>query len=96
MSYLILDDAAKKRLVESGTLFLKAFHDANDNDPNGLESASRRGHLGGFRAAIKAIGGERGLAEIMDTIENRTGLWIPHKGPVHDDGTYTFAGGAAD
>ena len=39
----MLDNITKKRHVEHGRNLLERFHEATDNNPNGLESLSWRG-----------------------------------------------------
>jgi hypothetical protein len=81
----MLNTEKKKQLVEHGTRLLKAFHDANDRNPNGLESASWRGRFAEFRSTIGIVAGPGAASEVLEILREENG--IPHVGPVMDDGT---------
>jgi len=83
----VLDATTKKQAVEELARLLKAFHEAEAKNEGGLESVSRRGHLGGFRFALGIIVGRNATSEILETVRNETGLHFPHVGPVADDGS---------
>jgi hypothetical protein len=81
----MLDATRKQRVVEHGKFLLERFHAANEKNPDGLEAASWRGRLGGFRAAIDILEGRRATSELMEILRQHAP--IPHVGPVYDDGS---------
>lgn len=81
------DTATKERLLESGELFLRTFHEEHTRDPLSSQANYWRGRLAGLRTAIEAIGGRQVLSEILQLLRDKTSLGIPHVGPVGHDGT---------
>ena len=80
-----MDNTTKKRLVEHGRMLLGRFHEADEKNPNGLESASWRGRVAEFRGTIEVIYGSSAVSEVLEILREETG--IPHCGPVADDGS---------
>lgn len=81
-----LDADTRTRVVEELLRLLTVFHEAENRNAGGLESVSRRGQLGGFRGALEIIVGRDGTSKILASVRSKTGLGIPHVGPVQDDG----------
>jgi hypothetical protein len=80
-----MDNTTRKRLIEHGRMLLENFHAANDNNPNGLESASWRGRVAEFRGTIEVAFGSHAVREVLEILREENG--IPHCGPVANDGT---------
>jgi hypothetical protein len=87
MPQAILDASTRQTVTEELARLLQEFHEAEKRKEGGLESVSRRGHLGGYRWALATIIGRRATAEIMEDVRKRTKLGFPHVGPVQDDGS---------
>lgn len=82
-----LDSSLRDHIVDELSRLLKAFHEANERNPNGFECVSWRGQLGGFRHGVRLAPGKRTAEEILDAVRAKTKLGFPHTGPVQDDGT---------
>jgi hypothetical protein len=54
-----LDSSLKGHIVDELSRLLRAFHEANERNPNGLECVSWRGQLGGFRHGIRLALGSK-------------------------------------
>lgn len=81
-----LDSSLRDHIVNELSRLLRAFHEANERNPNGFESVSWRGQLGGFRHGIRLAFGDRMASEILEAVRDKTKLGFPHIGPVLDNG----------
>lgn len=81
-----LDSSLRGRIVEELSRLLRAFHEANEKNPNGFYCVSWRGQLGGFRNGIRLALGDKTSSEILEAVRQETKLGFPHIGPVQDDG----------
>lgn len=64
------------RLVEQGSLLLRAFHAEHKNGPTGCEAAFLRGEFAGWRSTLHTEY-HACAEEIVDRVLTRTGLRIP-------------------
>jgi hypothetical protein len=87
MPQVVIDAPTKHAVVEELARMLNYFHEAEKRKEGGLESVSRRGHLGGYRWALTTMLGRKATGDILEEVREKTHLGFPHVGPVQDDGS---------
>jgi FtsZ-binding cell division protein ZapB len=86
-----MTDQQHEKLLETGSRFLRGFHQEHARDSASKRTEHFRAKLSGWRETITAVFGKKVSDRLAKELRLRTGLSIPHCGPLTADGSSYIA-----
>jgi hypothetical protein len=81
-----MTDQQHEKLLETGSQFLRGFHQEHTRDSASKRTEHFRAKLSGWRETITAVFGKKASDRLTKELRLKTGLSIPHCGPLTVDG----------
>lgn len=81
------NDRQRKLIAEYGETLLTMFHDLYKRNPVSAETEKQRGEFTGWKRMVVMLYNEAAAEEMIYAVGRKTGLTIPHGGPLADDGS---------
>ncbi len=81
-----MTDQQHEKLLETGSQFLRGFHQEHARDSASKRTEHFRAKLSGWRETITAVFGKKASDRLTKELRLKTGLSIPHCGPLTVDG----------